>query len=113
MSDEIYEGQWYWGDGWKVADKAGRCYHDEDDKDCPFEKYMDFQLFDSEGEPVIPIRFDHYEMIYDGDPIKPEHRAMIAASPLMKKALEAARGKVTDPEVLNMIEIAMEVANDF
>ena len=77
---------WIWGNGWEVIDRAGTMYRG-DDPDTIIEKYMDLQLVAGD-EVIIPLRIDHYEPEYDGAPIRPEHRALIAAAPDLLAACE-------------------------
>ena len=78
-------GPWIWGNGWKVADKIGTVYYD-DGENPQIEKYMDMGLKGADGEIIIPLRIDHYKMIYDGKPITPIHRNLIASAPELLEA---------------------------
>ena len=40
--------------------------------------------------PIIPIRIDHYKMMYDGNPITPANRKLIAAAPDLLEACKFA-----------------------
>lgn len=91
------EKPWRWGDGWKVADARGSVYHEGGEKP-DIEKYMNMQLFDENGKAIIPIRIDHYEMIYDGKPITPVHRALIAAVPLLLTACKRVAAAPFEPD---------------
>ena len=72
-------GPWSWGDDWRVPDEIGTVYF-SDGENPAIKKYMDLELRGPNGT-VIPIRIDHYEVIYDGEPIRKADRALIAAAP--------------------------------
>ena len=111
--------RWHWSADWAVIDKAGTVYHN-DDPESLIEKYMDLQLMCGDKE-VIPIRIDHHEVIYDGDPITPEHRALIAAAPELLEACNVAYGLLTERdsheevdklEVIEMLKQATAKASE-
>jgi hypothetical protein len=79
---------WIWGDGWEDIDKIGTVYHN-DGENPSIEKYMDLQLYGKVG-PIIPIRIDHFEVIYDGDPINKADRRLIEAAPDLLLACQSA-----------------------
>ena len=85
-------GPWAWDEtNWRKIDAGGTVFS-EDGKNAHVEKFMDLQL--QAGKiPVIPIRIDHYTVIYDGNPISPANRALIAAAPDLYAALEAMADK--------------------
>lgn len=51
-----YGEPWHWGEGW-----GNRPLGDP----LPDTKYADCQLYDANNNTVIPIRYDHYEPIWD------------------------------------------------
>jgi len=81
-------GPWYWGDGWDHRPPA-----DEDEPRPSNTKYADCQLYGADDAVIIPIRYDHYEPIWDIDdeecPSK-EDRALMAAAPDLLDALKQA-----------------------
>ena len=85
-------GPWSWGDDWRVPDEIGTVYF-SDGENPAIKKYMDLALRGPSGT-VIPIRIDHYEVIYDGKPISKADRALIAAAPDLLAALEAITRRV-------------------
>lgn len=89
-------GLWRWGEDWKAADEGGSVYYSDGEGNLLIEKYMDMQLYGGNGKPIIPIRIDHFEMIYDGDPISLADRKLIAAAPLLLEALEDAYHVLAD-----------------
>jgi hypothetical protein len=72
---------WRWQRGANRLDHIGL--------DQNLDKYLDCGLVDNNGEVIIPLRIDHYEMLYDGFWIKKEHRDLIAAAPELLEALKA------------------------
>ena len=89
-------GPWTWGEDWPTIDKLGTVYNDEDVEGEKIDKYMDLQLYGKDGKEIIPVRIDHYEVIWDGDPIKPEDRRLIAAAPDLLVALKAMRFEIEE-----------------
>lgn len=76
-------GPWKWDtDGWAAADASGSVYHSDGENEA-IEKYMGLRLCGPDGVPVIPLCIDHYKVEYDGDPITPANRALIAAAPTL------------------------------
>lgn len=79
---------WHWGDGWEEAvdsDGALRLGGGADSI-----KYASLQLFGGDGTEIIPIRIDHFDVIFDGDRIPPADRALIAAAPKLLAACREA-----------------------
>ena len=83
-------GPWNWGDGWNAIDKGGSMYSSDGEGNPHIEKYMDLQLMGGTTH-IIPLRIDHYSVGYDGDPITPADRALIAAAPELLAALKVAQ----------------------
>ena len=79
-------GPWKWAEDWKKIDKLGTVYQGSRGP-RGIEKYMNLQLF-GEGKEIIPIRIDHYEVIYDGKPIRKADRDLIEAAPDLLEACQ-------------------------
>ena len=84
-------GPWHWKeDGWTAADAGGSLYFSDGEGNQLIDKYMGLQLMAGEKE-IIPIRIDHWQVIYDGDPISSADRRLIAAAPELLAALRDLR----------------------
>jgi hypothetical protein len=70
---------WHWANGYDDLEEAHRAYDEDEDPEhtneygeFQIDKYIDCQLLDADNKPIIPIRIDHYEPIWDthedGDP---------------------------------------------
>jgi hypothetical protein len=102
-------GKWYWGEGWETVDKVGTVYSN-DGENPDIEKYMDLQLYDENGKEIIPIRIDHFEVIYDGDPIPKEVRNLITAAPDLLEACELAISSIQATEINRKTRFIIEQA---
>jgi len=81
---------WVWGTAVDEMDKrdTGADPDDPDEADLVVDKYMDLRLLTPSGEDVLPIRVDHYELIYDGKWISKKNRELIAQAPVMYDLLK-------------------------
>lgn len=100
MKDKFSPGPWHWDDGWLQAEQHG--YFGCEEREDSGLKFAALELFDANSKNVIPIRIDHYEIIYDGDPITPANRALIASAPDLLAALE---------ELLEVAEIQIGITH--
>lgn len=104
MADKHTPGPWHWGDGWEEAiDDDGALIIGEDaEEETGNEpiKYADLQLFGANNVEVIPIRIDHFGVIFDGDRIAPADRKLIAAAPdLLAELVKIADAMSHFPEM--------------
>lgn len=88
-------GPWHWGHDWKVWDATP--WNTREEYSGP--KYADIALYGANGREVIPVRIDHYEVLWDahngiGD-LLPADRALIAAAPELLRALKLSHNCAT------------------
>jgi hypothetical protein len=73
---------WRWGED-AFDDRAWAEAHE------PEYKYADMQLYDGDGNIILPIKRDHHEVVWDGWMPPPEAMRLIAAAPTLLTALKA------------------------
>ena len=83
-------GPWRWGPDWNKVAKAENENLDEDEFAVP--KYADLGLYGKDGETILPIGVDHYQIMYDGyaNELSEADRRLIEASPDMYEACKEA-----------------------
>ena len=79
---------WKWGAGWAEVCESDR----EGREEFAGPKYADIGLYDANGREILPLRVDHYAIIYDGYAAdsKEADRRGIDQAPAMLDALRAA-----------------------
>jgi len=92
--NEHTPGPWTWDkDGWEAADTSGSVYSG-DGENPAIEKYMGLTLRGAGRKAIIPLVIDHWQVEYDGNPISPADRRLIAAAPDMYDWIETV-GSIT------------------
>lgn len=103
-------GPWRWGDD---ADAIGEQHDQDTDDEYAGEKYLDGQLYDRDGSEILPLRIDHYRLIYDGYWIGAEDRSHVAHSrtdiPLLVRHIRELRSTLQDLLALRPGSIGWDV----